>query len=947
MKLTFLKTLVFFVAGFCVFVFMYHQYQVQTIQNAVKEHAKIVAGSIWDLNPKGAEEYLRAVAVNNHYEYIVVEDVDGKNFIKVEPPAINTFDRELVRLKLIPRRIVSADIFYRGELIGKVKALWMDESIYVYTYAFILALLLFIVVQLYSRILRAKTTLEKKVDERTRNLTQKTEELQKSERKIRAIFDQTLQFIGLLDADGIFLEANQAGLRAWGAEESDAIGRPFWQAPWFSTPPGLKETIRQHIVTAVQGSVVRQEIEHIGPDGNPLYVDFSLKPILDENGRVGMLIAEGRDITELRSAQEELRYSEELHRITIGSISDPVFITDDNRNFTYIGANVSQRLGYTVQEIQAMGNIKALVGRRLFRLEDLKKSGEIRNIESSITGKDGKKHFFLTNIKYVSIKNGTILFTFHEISELKNAYDAQAESEKSYRTLAENLPGLVYRLFLKENNRVQFFNSMVEPMTGYRETELTGNFICPVAFKILSEDRERIVAAVQKAIAEKKPFDVEYGFSHKSEGIKYFHERGRPAFDESGSPLYIDGVIFDVTENKEAVNKHQELEKQLRQAQKLEALGALAGGITHDFNNILASIYGYSQLALLELPDDSKVRIYLKDMHDAANRARELVKQILTFSRQEAQTQSPVEVGIIVKEALKLLRASIPATIEIRQNIDRNCGSVMANPTQIHQILMNLCTNAYHAMRETGGILNVFLTPENMAGGEVINGIAFTAGPYLHLEVTDTGQGMDGEMLDRIFEPYFTTKSRGEGTGMGLSVVHGIVKSQGGHITVNSEPGKGASFHIYWPAIERSETPKESEFMESLPEGHETILLLDDEEPTLLVEAAILKRLGYRVHSFSNPHLALASFREKADMFDLVVTDMTMPDMTGVDLFKEIKAIRPDIPVILCTGYSEFISEEEAQKMGIGAFIMKPIQIKKFAADLRSLLDGNREKRIN
>jgi PAS domain S-box-containing protein len=484
---------------------------------------------------------------------------------------------------------------------------------------------------------------------------------------------------------------------------------------------------------------------------------------------------------------------------------------------------------------------------------------------------------------------------------------------------------------------------MLEPMTGYREPELGSGHICPMAFKIMPEDHDRITAAVSRAIDEKKPFDMEYAFSHKSGAIRYLHERGRPVFDENGDPLYIDGVIFDITENREAVNKHQELEKQLRQAQKLEALGALAGGITHDFNNILTSIYGYSQLALLELPDESRVRTYLKDMHDAANRARELVKQILTFSRQEPQTQSPVEVGIIVKEALKLLRASIPATIEIRQNIDRNAGSVLANPTQIHQILMNLCTNAYHAMRETGGVLRISLTPEKMTGGEVINGVSFTAGSYLHLEVSDTGHGMDGALLDRIFEPYFTTKTRGEGTGMGLSVVHGIVKSHGGYITVNSEPGKGSAFHIYWPAIAGSAVPLEMESAQSLALGNETILLVDDEDPTLLVEQAILERLGYRVASFSDPNAALAEFRENTARFDLVVTDMTMPEMTGVDFFKAVRALRPEIPVVLCTGYSEIITEKAAKKIGISAFILKPVQIGEFAAMLRKLLDERRE----
>ena len=279
MRFIFLKTLIVFAAGFCLFIFLYHQHQAETTQSAVREHARIVAGSVWDLNPEASGEYLRAVATNNHYEYIVVEDVDGKEFIKVQPPEMNVFEKKLVSLKLIPRKTVSADIFYSGERIGKVKAVWLDKSIYVYAYAFLVAMLLFVVVQLYSRILNAKKNLEKKVEERTRNLIQKTEELQ--------------------------------------------------------------------------------------------------------------------------SAQEELRYSEELHRVTIGSISDPVFITDDHRNFTYIGTNVSQRLGYSVEEVRAMGNIKALVGRRLFDLEALKRSGEIRNIESRITGKDGTKHIFLTNIKYI------------------------------------------------------------------------------------------------------------------------------------------------------------------------------------------------------------------------------------------------------------------------------------------------------------------------------------------------------------------------------------------------------------------------------------------------------------------------------------------------------------------------------------------------------------------
>ena len=822
MRLAFFRTFIVFAAGFVLFAVLYHQHQVKTIHQAVQEHARIVAGSVWDLNPVASLEYLRAVAENNHYAEVVIKNIDGREFTRVAAPAPNLFEKELIRLKLIPEKFVFADIFHGKERIGTVTALWLDKSVYAYAYAFLVALLLFVVVQLYSRILTAKNTLEKKVAERTRNLTRKTEELQ--------------------------------------------------------------------------------------------------------------------------SVQALLQYSEELHRVTMGSISDPVFITDDDGNFTYIGANVSQGLGYSVAEIDAMKTITALVGRPLFAVTELRKSGEIRNIDVPVAGKDGVVHFFLVNVKYVSIDIGTVLYVFHDISDLKSAYDAQAESEESYRTLAENLPGLVYRLFLTEGNRIQLFNPMLEPMTGFREAEIPGGHICPLAFGIVPEDRDRIISAVSRAIDEKNPFDMEYAFSHQSGAVRYFHERGRPVFDENNVPLYIDGVIFDVTENKETVIKHQELEKQLRQAQKLEALGALAGGITHDFNNILSSIYGYSQLALLELPEDSTVRAYLKDMHAAANRARELVKQILTFSRQEPQTQSPVEVGIIVKEALKLLRASIPATVEIRQNIDRTAGSVMANPTQIHQILMNLCTNAYHAMRETGGVLGVSLAREEMTDGAVVNGVSLVPGSYLHLEVSDTGHGMDEDMLDRIFEPYFTTKPRGEGTGMGLSVVHGIVKSHGGQTTATSSPGKGSTFHVYWPAIAGTAMPIEMEPAAAIARGHETILLVDDEAPTLMVEESILERLGYRVDAFTDPHAALAAFREKTQRFDLVVTDMTMPEMTGVDFFKAVRALRPDIPVVLCTGYSEMISEKTAEKIGLSAFILKPVEIGEFAVLLRKLLDGRNRR---
>ena len=258
---------------------------------------------------------------------------------------------------------------------------------------------------------------------------------------------------------------------------------------------------------------------------------------------------------------------------------------------------------------------------------------------------------------------------------------------------------------------------------------------------------------------------------------------------------------------------------------------------------------------------------------------------------------------------------------------------------------MNLCTNAYNAMRDSGGLLSVFLTPRHLSAGEIIDGLTLPPGFYMQLEVSDTGHGMDKKTIDRIFEPYYTTKDRGEGTGLGLSVVHGIIKNQGGHIAVNSEPGIGTTFRVYWPAIEQAAAALEPMVSGPFPTGSETIILLDDEEATLGVEKTMLKKLGYNVHAFNNPQEALNRFSEQPDMFDLIVTDMTMPVMTGDRFSRNVLGIRPDMPIILCTGYSEAITEDMAKKIGIRAFVMKPLEMKKFAVLLRKILN-KQEKRM-
>ena len=393
----------------------------------------------------------------------------------------------------------------------------------------------------------------------------------------------------------------------------------------------------------------------------------------------------------------------------------------------------------------------------------------------------------------------------------------------------------------------------------------------------------------------------------------------------------------DISNRVNAEKKRNELENQLRQTQKMEAIGTLSGGIAHDFNNILSAIIGYTELLRLNLNNNSQEFEYSEQIYQAGNRARDLVKQILTFSRQTEYELTPVKMDTIVKEVSKLLRSSLPTTIEIKKSVQGN-SIVMGDPTQIHQILMNLCTNAGHAMQDEGGILTIDLKSVELKGDVIDDRVRLKPGVYVQLSVSDTGHGIPANHLDRIFDPFFTTKKRGQGTGLGLSVVHGIIESFGGSIYVYSEEGQGTTFKIFLPAIERRTEPAKRE-QEDIPKGSERILFIDDESVLVEMGSTQLASLGYKVTSRSNSLDGLALFKDKPGSFDLVITDMTMPEMTGEKLAKNIKRIRPDIPVILCTGFSSKITPENAEKFDIDALLMKPVILREMATAIRKLLE--------
>ena len=515
-------------------------------------------------------------------------------------------------------------------------------------------------------------------------------------------------------------------------------------------------------------------------------------------------------------------------------------------------------------------------------------------------------------------------------AERRRAEESLVTSEEKYRLLVQNASEAI---FIVQDGVIKFPNPKTETVIGYSSTELAKmpfiNFIHP-------DDRNGVIENYRKGLNEEKIPGFSFRTIDRAGAEKWVEVNGIP-LNWEGKPATL-VFLRDITEQKK-------LESKLQQSQKLEAIGTLAGGIAHDFNNILAAIMGYAELIAWEVPQTSKAGDNLKELLKAGCRARDLVQQILTFSRQSKQERKPVEIGPIIKEALKLLRASLPSSIEIKQEIEKDIGKIEADPTQIHQVLMNLCTNAGHAMSESGGVLEVRLSHVDLDATAAAQYSTILPGPYIRLSVSDTGHGMSPEVCERIFDPYFTTKEVGKGSGLGLAVVDGIVKSHRGAITVYSKPGKGTTFHVYFPRIDHAQGVRGTQEVESpFMGGNERILFIDDEQTLVDVGEQILRQLGYQVTVRTKSIEALELFRAHPERFDLVITDMTMPNMMGDKLAKELMGIRADIPIVLCTGFSEYITEEAAKEIGIREFVMKPLVTSGLAKTIRRVLDRQRKR---
>ena len=521
-------------------------------------------------------------------------------------------------------------------------------------------------------------------------------------------------------------------------------------------------------------------------------------------------------------------------------------------------------------------------------------------------------------------------------AELEKEIFERKKSEKNFKTLFhEMLDGFALHEIIVDdvgtpvNYRFLAANPAFERMTGLEAVDIIGHTV----LDIMPDTEMCWIETYGRVALTGEPVHFE---DYAAALQKYFEITAyRPA------PGQFACVVVDVTEKKHAEEEKKKLQVQLQQAQKMEAIGTLAGGIAHDFNNILGAILGYAEMVQDDSPEGSRSRGDIDQVVKASYRAKELVKQILNFSRQGESEQIPLQPALIIKEVVKMLRSSLPSTIDIQQEVDMDVGLILADPTQIHQVLVNLCTNAFHAMEEAGGILTISLKKTTLSKTDLASEPLVQPGVFVQLSVRDTGSGIAPEIQQKMFDPFFTTKEVGKGTGMGLAIIHGIAKSYKGFVNYNSKPGEGTVFHVYLPAIQDPAVlepePVPFDFTQL---GNERILFIDDEEILADVGRAMLERLGYRVTVRRNSVEALNTFQNHPDQFDLVITDQTMPGMTGSDLARRMLQIRPSVPIILCTGYSSVMSEEKARSLGIKGFAFKPLAKNDLAALIRKVLDG-------
>ncbi len=643
------------------------------------------------------------------------------------------------------------------------------------------------------------------------------------------------------------------------------------------------------------------------------------------------------------SEEKQLR----LLSTALESAANAVTITNQDGVIEWVNPAFCELTGYTADEV--IGQTPRILksghqdAQLYTELWNTIKSGRVWHGEVINQKKDGTLYTEIKTITPAYNQNNEITHFIdikQDISLYRETERALQSTEKRYRTIFETAGGLICAinrdsLIVDCNKRsIQFF--------GLQPQEILNHSI----FEYVHIDyQSRLRHHFEEVRMHGALATCEFQLLVKSNKILDVVTHSSSLQDDNGAFQEIICIINDISDQKIAELNQRELAAHSARVQRLESLGVLAGGIAHDFNNMLTGILGYSELALSESEND-RISGYLKEVMQAGNRAKELVHQILTFSRQTQQEARPVMAHLPVKEALKLVTSSLPSTITVKRYIDSQCGSIVADPMHLHQIVLNLCTNAYHAMLNGGGILTVTLLTERVDEDFARRNPPLVQGTYVVLKVSDTGKGMDDATKNRIFEPFFTTKPVGEGTGMGLSTVHGIVTALGGIVQVESTLGEGSTFTVYLPQI-MDFNDNVDLAIDLIPSGEERILFVDDLEPLTRMGKVMLERLGYVVTPMNNSQEALELFSSDTSAFDLVITDLTMPNLIGTQLAAAILEIRPNIPIILISGFLETMATSDWKSIGIREFATKPLSLQELGSLVRRVLDEDLQLRTH
>lgn len=742
-----------------------------------------------------------------------------------------------------------------------------------------------------------------------------------------------------LDMEGRTTFVNSAGAKMLGYEPQELIGCNMHSTVHHSKSDGsFYPSESCPIYAAFSDGAIRHVNDEVlwRKNGTSLAVEYHSMPIWQDGNLAGTVVT-FRDMTERKQAEEVLKNSRQDFQALVDSLGGVVWECEfPSYRFTFVSQEAERMLGYSIDEWLGEPDFfchrlhASDRGRVVEYCREATLRKENHEIEYRFLHANGEEIWLRDLVTVVvehdqPIKLRGVMFN---ITRIKRAEKVLQESEARFRLLTEAIPQQVWTA--QPDGSLSYVNQRVIEYFGYPFEEMIGpgwqRFLHP-------DDWPEYLECWAKAGETNQPYEIEFRLLRgKDHSFRWHLGRALPIFNQEGEVVQWFGTNTDITQLKQ-------LERQVRQSQKMEAIGTLAGGIAHDFNNILMAIIGYTELAKQNARENTRAQKNLEEVLVAGLRAKELVQQILAFSRQTEQERQPLEIQVVVKEVCKFLRASLPATIDIQQKFTETPTIILGDSIQMHQVVMNLCANAEYAMRKNGGRLE--LNVEHVTGNH--DGIGthpdLKGGSSVCLTIRDTGVGMTPEVVQRIFDPFFTTKEVGEGTGMGLAVVHGIVISHGGVIHVESEPGQGTTFRIYFPEMEAKSIqgegkPLQQEFLM----GRGQILFVEDEEPLARLGEGAMRALGYEVMVRTSSVEALEVFRADPFYFDAVVTDQTMPNMTGEALARELLQLRPDVPIILCTGFSHSMTPEKAKAMGIRAFLFKPLLIKDLARTLREIL---------